>query len=123
MKRSTSGGRYFEAGDMVFGRPVIGQLSVTRRKGIVLGPANEAGTMVRVWWYRLGFASDQTTTSVWGDTLTPAGTVFDLGYRMARELTEACSTYNPAEEVADMVGTHAFRMRRDGALFPVKEGS
>ena len=108
--------RRFEVGDVVFGRPFRDGKQQTRRKGIVLGPWTEDDRKrVVVWWYRDGAASSDTCTLMWRDELTPAGDIFDFGYRMARELSRDCGGYGRAEWVSDMLSRHAVRMHSLGA--------
>lgn len=120
MKVSISGGRQFEAGDVVFGRAVFEGKRQPRRKGIVLGPWTEGDTKrVVVWWFRLGAASGDTSSLMWNDELSPAGDIWDFSARLARELARDGGNYSRADRVADLLSRHAARMRSLGASFPV----
>jgi len=122
MQVSISGGRQFEAGDVVFGRAVFDGKRQPRRKGIVLGPWTEGDTMrVVIWWYRLGAASGDTSSLMWNDELSPAGDIWDFSARLARELARDGWGYSRAEWVVDMLSRHSARMCSLGASFPVND--
>lgn len=107
----------FQAGDLVWGRPVREGKTLARRKGIVLGYFDQSGkdrTNVVVWWFSLGAASMDTTTLMFARELTKAGDIFELRGHRALKLARDTYHFSRAHAVGRMLERHGRRMRSIG---------
>lgn len=100
----------FQAGDVVWGRPVVEGKTQARRKGIVLGTFDAARNGFVIWWFGMGDASSDTTSLMYGRELTKAGDIFDFEGARAAKLGNACRKYERAFRVGHMLVRHSRRM-------------
>ena len=108
----------FQAGDIVWGRPVREGKTQARRKGIVLGYFDQTGkdtTNLVVWWFGLGDASMDTTTLMFARELKKDGDIFNFGGHRALKLAKGCVHFSRARSVGWSLTSHGRRMRSIGA--------
>jgi len=97
-------------GDIVKGRPVRRGKTGRPRKGVVLGRSLADASVLLVWWYGEGNASQDTTTMAYETELQPLGDIFELSAGYARDLAKACRSFDRARVLAGYLDRHAVRL-------------
>lgn len=110
----------FQAGGVIWGRPVRAGKAQARRKGIVLGLfGTDDPNQLVVWWFGQGPASMATTTLAFARELKRAGDIFEMSGKQAAKLARGCYGYERAHSVGRSLESHGRRMKSLGAQFPV----
>jgi hypothetical protein len=107
---------FIQAGDIVWGRPVVEGKKLARRKGIVLGTFADDSDRLIVWWTTLDVEGPaDASTLMFRSELTKAGDIFGFGSKKSLSLANKLDGYGRARFVRNLLASHGYRMRSIGA--------